>query len=168
MFLRWYFSSLMDYQTALVCTIQEAFPEAAVHVLYPSWGVRPGQAEAAIQARLSGTTVADENRTLQQGLDWAAQVAALPAGAVVCTTWLEAPQQGSGPVDESPAAYLTRLARPRGLQVAAHRLGQCDTAALATCLDRVRRLGLSGMVWESERDLHSADAGRATQELRAR
>jgi transcriptional regulator with XRE-family HTH domain len=157
-FLQWYFRSLTDYEMTLVRAIQIAFPGAAVHVLYPSWGVRPGQADMAIRARLTGETPAERNRALQQGLDWANQVSALPAGAVVCTTWLDAPAEGSGPVDESPAAYLTRLARPRGAPVAGHSQGRGSPETLRLCVDRVRQLGLSGMVLGSERDLHAADA----------
>jgi transcriptional regulator with XRE-family HTH domain len=167
-FLQWYLHSLTEYEITLVGAIQIAFPEAAVHVMYPSWGVRPGQADLAIRARLSGETPAEQNRALQQGLDWANQVPALPAGAVVCTTWLDAPADGNGPVDESPAAFLTRLARPRGVPVAGHCRGRGSSEALRLCLDQVQQLGLAGMVWGTERDLHAADASRAIQTLLTR
>ncbi len=161
-FINWYLGSITDYQNALVTTTAQAFPAATVMALYPGWGVRPGQIAQAVAGNLNGESPAELNGSLQQGQDWASQVASLPAGTTVYTTDLAAPDQGTGTTGEAPIYYLASLAAPRGLALAGENAGAQTQTALSNCVQRAHDLGLTDMLWMDEADLYDPAAGAPT------
>jgi hypothetical protein len=172
-FVNWYLGSLTVYQNALVTATKQAFPAANVMVLYPAWGIRPGQIEQAVNGDLDGSSPAELNGALSEGLDWASQVASLPVGTTVYTTDLGAPDQGPGVTGEAPVFYLASLAAPRKLPLAGENAGLDTAVTLDRCVQRARQLGLTDMLWMNEASLYSAravdptlaDLGQAAHQL---
>ena len=162
-FLDFYLGSLADYGTWLLTTYRDAFPAAAITVQLGSWGIRPGEVQAAADAGLDGSSRGEQRQTIQQGLDWARQFPAFASvgNVIVSSTWLDAPDQGDDPIYETPAAYITRLATPLGMPVIGENTGGGDLADMQLCVERVRELGMAGMLWMTESDLF-AGGGKAT------
>ncbi len=126
-----------------------------LQVLQPSWGLRPGEARAAARGRLSGKSRGELTGALNEGLDWNRQVRWMAAmgGVEAYSTWLDAGDQGTDSTYESPVRFLVRLARPLGLPVSGENTGGNDRAAMALRVQRVRELGLTGMMWMREPEL---------------
>jgi hypothetical protein len=155
-FLDWYLGALTDYARWQVDTVRESFGERPrLIVLLPSWGVRPGEVEAAVDSRLDGSTSGERRGSLAAGVDWARQVDALAAvdRLDVCTTWLDARSQGDSLGTTSPVRYLVSLAERHGLGVWGENTGDNDAEDLSRCVQRVHDLGLLGMFWMSAQDL---------------
>jgi hypothetical protein len=148
--LDFYYGSLTSYGSWLLDLTARSFPQADLHLLLPSWGLRPGQTEEALAAGLRGTTPGEINDQITQGLDWSSQIPLLTrygGRAVAYTTWLDAPSQGTTPRYLSPAEYIYSLARPLNVAVAGENTGGSNVASMQLCLERVRELGLRGMLW---------------------
>lgn len=148
----WYVASLTDYQSWLTRTVHTAFPDAVLHVLLPGWGLRPGEAEAAVADRLSAESVAATGDNLSSGIDWARQVEALGVDGLpvlLTTTWIDAPEYGTAPRDLAPVDYLAGLAEPWGLPVSGENTGGGGVAALDRALAQARKLGLTQVTWMS-------------------
>src|SRR5690606_18425367 len=69
-FIHWYLDSLKHYHDWQITTVRKHYA-GPLMMLYPSWGIRPGQLDAAIAADLAGTTPAEKNGELQRGFDFA-------------------------------------------------------------------------------------------------
>lgn len=155
-FAEWYLQSLTDYGRWLLDRARTGYPGAELQVLMPSWGLRPGDVEGSVRVSLDGTSRGERTGSLNEGLDWARQAqqyAGVP-GVQLYTTWLDAADQGTSTSYESPVRHLVRLAAPLGLRVSGENTGQNDLAAMQRCVERVRELGLTGMAWMREPDLH--------------
>ena len=149
--LQFYLSSLTSYEQWLLRTVASEFT-GQLEVLFPSWGIRPGQIAAAVADRLDGRSAGEQNGAIASGLDWSSQVevmTAFPRRAVVYTTWLDAPNFGSTPTQVDPADYLAGLAGLAGLPMAGENTGGGTSADLTLSLGRVARLHLEGMMWFS-------------------
>jgi hypothetical protein len=158
-FIRWYLDSLVGYQGFIVAEIQRAFPDAPIHVLYPNVGLRPGQVEEAVAGALGGHSVAERNGNLAQGLDWAAQIAALPKrGVVAHLTDLDRPGTGTTAETEAPIAYLSALAGTAGIPVSGENQGRNGVEVLDRCFRYARQYRLTALLWMSEAGLYSGGA----------
>lgn len=179
-FLEDYLDDLAAYQTWLLDRLGDAF-NGQLQVLYPSWGVRPGEQDAAAARGLDGSTTGEDRQTLQLGVDWPRQLAALPGSphagrVVVYSTWLDAADQGSDPGRVSPIRWLAALAAGPRFPVAGENTGgdASDVAALERSVSRVTELHLVGLLWMTEADLYSGrgptagDYARLIGEARAR
>lgn len=158
--LRWYLDSLTGYERWLLGVTATAFPRAELHVLFPGWGLRPGEVQDAVADGLRGRTPAERGDSLAAGLDHAGQVAALAAfgrRGVVYTTWLDAADQGPSTAQQAPIRYLAALAAQHGLAAAGENTGATTAAALRTSVERVRDLQLAGMMWMSAAPLLAGD-----------
>lgn len=157
-FLDWYLQSVTDYLSWQLDVYRAAFPSSQLQVLQPSWGVRPGEVAAAADGSLSGLSRGERRQTLQQGLDWARQLPVVAAhpGTVVSSTWMDAPDQGTDAVYESPLRFLVRLAAPYGVGVMGENTGRGSLAAMQLSVSRTRELGLVGMLWMREPDMYGA------------
>jgi hypothetical protein len=166
--LDYYFASLTRYEVALMRTVDTAFHGVAQQVLFPSWGLRPGMVDAAINAGLHNTTNAERNGMLSAGLDWDAQVRAIARTgirATVYSTWVDAPSEGSTVAEIPPIAYLVRLARQYGLPVAGENTGGGGRAALALSMERLGALRLNGVMYMSGPSIADGSAGVSLPEL---
>ena len=130
--------------------------------MYPSWGLRPGDIESAVDDRLSGNTFAQKINQVQEGLDWKSQVAKLPPGTMVYSTYLEAVDRDQTVQGQAPMTYLAGLARPAKLPLGGESAGQDDAASLQRVVDQSLNLGLTTMVWMNEGDLYGKKADRAS------
>jgi len=154
--LQFYYGSLNGYANWLLKLSARNFPSADLQLLLPSWGLRPGQTEAAIAAGLRGTTGGEVNGLITQGLDWKSQVKLLvPYGTrgVAYTTWLDAESGGRSLQYISPAEYLHTLTAPLGIALAGENTGSGDERILQLCLNRVSSLRMQGMMWMNADDL---------------
>ena len=130
-------------------------------LLYPSWGIRPGQIEEAVGANLRGTTPAERNGEIQRGLDFARQIASITdSGVIVTTTWLNADASGDEGPDQrywSPVKYLAQLAdsHPLDLGVYGENTGWDYVVDMELSAFQVQRYGLIGMAWFREDQLFS-------------
>jgi len=155
-FLSWYLGSLAGYGRWLAGTYRTAFgPGPRLQVLEPSWGVRPGEITLAAGGLLKGGSRGEQRGTLNEGLDWSRQAQRLVSvpGVELYSTWLDAPDQGTDSVYESPVRYLVRVARPLGISVAGENTGGNTAADMTRCVQRVAALGLTGMMWMREPEL---------------
>ncbi len=159
-FLTWYLNALTAYEMWQITTIRRDYA-GPLMILYPSWGIRPGQEEEAIADNLGGTSPAEASGDLSLGVDYARQIAAVTdPRVVVYTTWLDAPDDGDGSPDPqrwSPVKYLAYLAgthRP-ALAIFGENTGQGHEAALELAVRQVQRYGLMGLTWYREDELFS-------------
>jgi hypothetical protein len=168
-FAGWYLGAMTDYQNWQIATVREHY-RGRLAVLYPSWGLRPGQLDAAIAKDLSGFTSAEQNGETQRGHDFARHVAGLSdPKVVVYTTWLDASpafgnDTGDDPTGWSPAHYLAWLAgnhRP-ALEVWGENTGWGSAEAMQLCFERVAAFGLTGLYWAFEEQLYDSTADYAS------
>jgi hypothetical protein len=155
-FWSYYTAKLADYLRWQVATYRGRFPSSSLEILYPGWGVRPGEAQAAVAGLLSGRTPSEANGEMQQGNDFAATLSALSnRGIVPYSTWLEAPDKGATANTVSPIRYLQQLAAQRGLPIAGENSdGGRSDAAMRLCMERARTIpGMLGMMWLAEPNL---------------
>ncbi|GAB7191082.1 hypothetical protein NUM3379_17890 [Kineococcus sp. NUM-3379] len=125
-FLDWYLDALVEFQNWQVAAVRGAGHRGDVAVLYPSYGMRPGDFEAAVATGLDGSSSPEVNGEVQRGYDFRRQIAALAdERAVVYGTWGENP---------AVVAHLAELARSRGLRVMAETSGGNDVRSLRTGL----------------------------------
>jgi hypothetical protein len=160
-FLNWYLSALVDYQNWQVRSLRNADYAGRAMMLYPSWGIRPGQVKEAVVTNLDGSTPAERNGEIQRGLAFAQQVRSITdERVVITTTWLDA--DASGDADEnrrywSPVKYLADLAdeHPSSIELYGENTGEGDRAAMELSASQMRRYGLTGMAWYREEELFS-------------
>jgi hypothetical protein len=154
-FLNYYLNGLVSYQQFLVTAVGTSF-SGNLEVLYPSFGVRPGDVQAALAKHLNGSSVRASE--LAQGLNFAQLLPALSALApsvsqrsrlIAYSTWLDGPQYSSSPQGLSPIGYISSLASPLALAVAGENTAQSGSspAALKLSQSRVSEYHLSGMMW---------------------
>jgi hypothetical protein len=161
-FWNYYSQSLIGYQNWQLQTYRSHF-SAQLEMLYPSWGLRPGDITAAVNGNLSGSTSAEINGETQQDTDFADEVNAITvSNTVVYSTWLDAPDQGTTLNSESPIKYLVYLAQQKGLPAAGENAGQQSLSAMQLCVQRVKGLGLLGMSWAWESNLFSGSSPTLT------
>lgn len=157
-FLDFYLGALSGYGEWLLRRAAASFPRAELQVLMPSWGVRPGEVAAGAAGGLDGRSRGERRGTLQEGLDWARQAKAFAAvpRTQLYSTWIDAPDQGTDAVYESPVRHLVRLAAPLRLRVSGENTGRGDLAAMTRSVQRVRELRLTGLAWMREPDMHGS------------
>lgn len=158
-FLDDYLDDLADYQDFLVEVTAEAF-DGDLYVLYPSWGVRPGEVSAAAEDRLRGETPGEQRQTLQLGVDYARQVQRLAdePRAVAYSTWVDARSQGPSSSDLAPAEYLAQVAREHGVRVAGENTGGGGRRDMERAVERVDALDLVALFWFPGDDLFDGDS----------
>lgn len=160
LFLEWYLDTLVRYQNWQIATLR-TFYAGPIMMLYPSWGVRPGQIAPALATDLDGSTPVERNAELQRGFDFARQVAALAdPEVIVTTTWLDADPSGDATDDPrrwSPVKYLATLAaaHPLQLNVFGENTGKGDAAVMGLAVRQMRRYRLVGLAWYGEAEMYS-------------
>lgn len=163
-FMNYYLDSLVNYQNWLLGQYRSHFASAWLQVLMPSWGIRPGDVEAAVARNLDGTTNAASWGTLSMGLDWQRQVNALSDTHVMLyATWLERGDDGSTANTMGPGHYVATLAASKGLPAAGENAGGDSAAQMSQMVDNARAWGLVGMMWLNESDLVGNVAGGWSQ-----
>jgi hypothetical protein len=159
-FLNTYLAALAEYQNWQIQTVRKSYA-GPIMVLYPSWGMRPGDDQAAVKVNLNGSTSAEINGEVQRGFDFARQIAALQdPKIIVTTTWLDADASrdlGADPRYWSPVKYLASLAsqHPQRLPLFGENTGQGNRAKMNLSATQMERYGLIGMAWYSETELLS-------------
>lgn len=158
-FINWYLASLKHYHDWQLATVRAVYP-GRLMMLYPSWGVRPGEIEAAVASNLSGQTSPEINGEVQRGLDFARLIEDTDDPLlVVYTTWLEAydaEDDGSDPREWTPVHYLASLAadHPLKLAVWGENSGRNSPSEMAWTISQVQKYRLEGMLWAFEEDLY--------------
>lgn len=163
-FLNYYLDSLTGFQQWLTATYRAAFPSAWLQLLKPSWGLRPGDFEAAVASNLDGSTKPAGWGTLAMGLDWQRQVNAVTDPRVVLySSWMERGEDGGTPATMAPAHYLATLGAAKGLRTAGENADASDGGAMmATIVQRARAWGLAGLMWLDESTLFGGGASLGT------
>lgn len=152
-FLTWYLDALVDYQSWQFTALRTAGWAGPVAVLYPSWGMRPGDFDAAVADDLSGRSTAEVNGEVQRGHDHAGQVAALTdPKAIVWGTWAE----NRGTLEE-----LRSLARAHGLPLVAENANPLSAAQLRETVAAAGELGLTAFFYVRASDLACGCDGHA-------
>jgi hypothetical protein len=159
-FIDHYLNSLVDFQNWLVGTYRSRFPSAWMQLLKPSWGLRPGDVDAAVARNLDGSTNPAGWGTLAMGLDWQRQVNALGDTHVqLYNSWMERGDDGGSPATMAPAHYLATLGAAKGLRTVGENATPGGSAQnMATIVQRARAWGLAGLMWLHEGSLYSSGA----------
>ncbi len=159
-FAEWYLESLQNYHDWQIATVRRYY-DGPLHMLYPSWGIRPGQLDAAVAADLSGATPPEKNGEIQRGFDFARFIGGIrdPQVRVQCT-WLDSNPDWSDDASAdsvrwSPPKYLAHLARRHAppLRVSAENTGGGGMPALKLSAKRIRELDISALFWAFGPDL---------------
>jgi len=159
-FLDWYLASLQNYHDWQISTVRHLYA-GPLMMMYPSWGIRPGQLEPAITSDLSGLTSPEKNGEIQRGFDFARFIGGIryPQVWVHCT-WLDAnpawsDETSRDPARWSPVHYLASLARSHmpPLTVSAENTGGGGPEILRLCAERSRAYDLKTMFWAFAPDL---------------
>jgi hypothetical protein len=156
-FLAWYHDALVDFQNWQITTVRQSYA-GALMMLYPSWGIRPGQIDLALATHLNGSTSAEINGEIQRGFDFARQIAAITdPNVIVTTTWLDADMSADSRNDPrywSPVKYLASLANahPLGLRLYGENTGQGSAATMEMTAGQMHRYSLLGMAWYREEE----------------
>ncbi len=164
-FIEWYLDRLTDFQTWQVRSLRQHY-DGDIMMLYPSWGIRPGQIESAVHADLDGSTPAERNGEIQRGYDFARQLRATEdPGVVVTTTWLDADASrlsppgdaSSDPLHWSPVKYLASLVErhPLVLRLYGENTGWGNRADMIRSVTQSSQFGLMGLMWFREDQLFS-------------
>lgn len=159
-FANWYLDALAAYQNWQIATLRQSYG-GPLMMLYPSWGMRPGQLGQAIVGNLGGTTSPEINGEVQRGYDFARLVSRInDPNVVVTTTWLDADatrDNSANPDDWSTIKYLASLANshPLHLGVAGENAGQGNVAVMRLVGAQMRRYGLVALTWSRESELLS-------------
>ena len=117
-------SSTGIWTASRIITIGRSPPRATFSTVrwrcsYPSWGIRPGQIDAAVAAGLSGKTSAEANGEVPRGFDFARFIHGITdPNVIVYCTWLDAhlgDDAGPGPGTLGAGALPvgSRLGEPR-------------------------------------------------------
>lgn len=164
-FLNWYLDRLTEYQNWQIARVRQAFG-GPIMVLHPSFGIRPGQAQAAINVNLNGSTSPEINGEIQRGYDYARFVNAVTDQKVwITSTWLESPFGDDAAADcgkGRPIRYLACLADAKGLAKYGENGGRDDIAAMRFTSDQATRFGLQGFLWFNESELLSGQYATLT------
>ena len=159
-FLDWYLAQLADYETWQISTVRASYP-GPLMLLIPSFGIRPGQAQAAIDNNLAGTTSPEINGEVQRGYDYARFVSVIDdPGVVLDTTWLDCPygsDASSSPDAWRPVHYLAYLAArsPHHLRLYGENTGGGSAAVMRFTFAQARKYRLAGFLWFDEQELFS-------------
>ncbi|HYM83630.1 MAG TPA: beta-galactosidase, partial [Candidatus Dormibacteraeota bacterium] len=157
-FLEWYLAKLADYETWQIKAVRSSYP-GPLMLLMPSWGIRPGQAQAAVNGNLGGTTSPEVNGEIQRGYDYARFVSIISdPNVIVDTTWLDAPygsDTSASMADWRPVHYLAYLARQKGLSLYGENTGHGSASVMGFTNSQARAYGLLGFLWFDEQELFS-------------
>jgi hypothetical protein len=163
-FLDYYMNALTGFQNWLTGTYRAHFATAWLQLLKPSWGLRPGDFDAAVARNLDGSTNAAGWGTLAMGLDWERQVNAITDPHVqLYGSWMERGDDGATPTTMAPAHYLATLGAARGIRTAGENADPTDSGAvMATVVQRARAWNLVGLMWLDEPSLFGGGASLGT------
>lgn len=159
-FANWYLDSLKDYHDWQIALARRHYA-GPLMMLYPSWGLRPGQLEPAITGDLSGNTSPEKNGELQRGFDFARFIGGIrdPKVGVHCT-WLDSnpawsDETSSDEARWSPVHSLSALARRHNppLAFSAENTGGGGIAAFNLCAARVNEFKIPQLFWAFAPDL---------------
>lgn len=165
-FLDWYLGRLAQFQNWQIAEVRR-WSSSPIAVLYPGWGIRAGQAAAAIQHDLDGSTSAEINGEIQEGKAFARQLNVISAtGIVAWTTYAE--RRGDEASADSrrwgPTHYLAYLAGRRGFRIMGENSGRDDALAMGRALRNARQYGMAAFLWAREEELYCHCGGYATIE----
>jgi hypothetical protein len=159
-FLDWYVASLQNYHDWQITTVRQ-FYAGPLMMMYPSWGIRPGQTESAIAGDLAGHTSPEKNGEIQRGFDFARFIGGIrdPHVGIHCT-WLDAnpswsDETSTDPVRWSPVRFLSSLARQHTppLIVTGENTGGGGPEVLRLCAERALAFDLKSVFWAFSPDL---------------
>ena len=158
LFANWYLEALANYHDWQIAMVRQNYA-GPLAMLYPGWGVRPGQLDGAIVGDLDGSTSAEKNGEIGAGNDFARFIAGIrDAKIIVYTTWIDAPfgdDTKRDPGQWTPAHWLAYLAaaNPLNLVTMGENTGGGDAKALQRSAQRTRDYGLQGLMWAFEPQL---------------
>ena len=160
-FLRWHLDALTEFQNWQITLLRQKNYQGPLMILYPSWGIRPGDFDKAVATNLNGSSSAESNGEIQRGFDYQSQIAAITDPKVIVTgTWMDASASNDAGTDQrywSPIHYLAYLAHshPLNLSVFGENTGQGKRSAMDLSALQMKRYNLIGMMWYNETQLFS-------------
>jgi len=159
-FVGWYLASLQNYHDWQITTVRQLYA-GPLMMMYPSWGIRPGQLESAVAGDLAGHTSPEKNGEIQRGFDFSRFIGGIrdPKVGVHCT-WLDAnpswsDETSTDPARWSPVHYLSSLARRHTppLVVTAENTGGGGPEILRLCAGRALAYKVKSIFWAFAPDL---------------
>jgi hypothetical protein len=159
-FLTWYTRALVRFQNWQVRTVRRSF-SGSIAVVYPGWGVRPGDAARAAATNLCGTSSPEINGEIQRGTNHRAQILGLPKDRCLAVWGTYADNAGH-------VAELANLATRRGFAKVGENSGEStDDAAMARSTENARRFKLDLFLWVRLYDRGASSLDRWSNSIRA-
>jgi Beta-galactosidase len=140
LFLSWYLTRLTEFQNWQIQVLRRYYP-GYIAVLYPSWGMRKGDFEAAIATNLCGASSAEVNGEVQRGFDHAGHIGAIrDPKAAVWGTWADRHET----ID-----WLSSLADRHDppLKKFAENSGFDSESKMRIAVEAAKRNGLTAFMW---------------------
>lgn len=160
-FIEWYLNSLKDYHDWQIHTVRQYY-SGKLTMMYPSWGIRPGELESAIQNDLQGTTSPEINGEVQRGFDFARFVQGInDPNVIVYTTWIDSTygdDANANPARWNPVHYLSNLAQTHNppLQMWGENTGNGGNTQLTFSISQMKKFQLIGLMWAFEPQLYTS------------
>jgi hypothetical protein len=152
-FLDWYLGALSNFQNWQIAMTRAHYP-GVIAVLYPSWGIRRGDVEAAVAGNLCGRSRMERAGEIQRGYDHARQIAALrDPDVAVWGTWAE---------NTATIGRLAALADAHGRRKMGENSGRDTPAELAAAVHAARVYRLSAFLWVRAEEAYCRCNGWAT------
>ncbi|GHU68679.1 hypothetical protein FACS189413_06160 [Bacteroidia bacterium] len=160
LFLEWYIEALKNYHDWQITTVRKYF-DNEMAMLYPSWGLREGQAETAIQVNLNGSSGAEGTMEVQRAHDFKRFIEGITdPKVIVFGTWIDSNPEWSGAGNPPPIEFLANLAKNHipTLKVMGENTGGGGLAEMELTFKRMKDNGLAGFMWAFESDLYDGKA----------
>ncbi|KAA6301634.1 MAG: hypothetical protein EZS26_002240 [Candidatus Ordinivivax streblomastigis] len=167
-FIEWYINSLKNYHDWQITMVRKYF-DNEMAMLYPSWGLRDGQLEAAIKVNLNGTTDTEKNMEVQRAHDFRRFIEGITdPKVIVYGTWIDSNPEWSSASNPCPIEFLATAAKnnPLKLKVMGENTGGGGIAEMELTFKRMADNGLAGIMWAFENDLYDSTSPTLTNYTR--
>jgi hypothetical protein len=167
-FLRWHLDAMTEFQNWQIGMMRQLGYQGPLMMLYPSWGIRPGDFDKAVATNLNGSSSAEINGEIARGFDFQSQIAAINDPKVIVTsTWVDAPSSADGGTDQrywSPVHYLSYLAQAHPLHLSSfgENTGHGDRSKMDLTASRMKQYHLTGMLRYNESEMFSGSYASLT------
>jgi len=158
-FIEWTLDSLKHYHDWQI-TVTRKYYNGMITMLYPSFGVRPGQLAGAVAVDLAGTTSVEINGELQRGMEFSRMIGNITdTKIIVYSTWADFDQGYDSTTNMagwSPAKWVSYLGQQNPLKLASggENTGENTAAGMNTTFTHIKNNNMVILMWAFESELY--------------